>query len=272
MSNSVGSYSSPSQNTYGSPPVSNNIDSYGSSNPGNPFASGGSLLSGNFQNGKRRSDIPLPPAPPAPPAAPRPPAYRPDPRTKSRSKLPKGLRQHGPKLAPGGQYAPPQFALPKPPPHLPQILPRPQAQVQIQIQEKTDQEIQESQEKPRDARDRSDLDDDEGFDSVEAGEPKGASPVFPDFLGGLKLPKLPSLPSLPFFGSPKDKTARAEGKSDSFNGKAIPVNLGVKPELGDLQVNKLYVVPSNWMLIHIFFRERSHHQFQSIGPWMLPSR
>lgn len=75
---------------------------------------------------------------------------------------------------------------------------------------------------PRLARENSEL------LSMDEGSAKTAEAGLGNFLGLQlpQLPKLPSLPSLPsFFGG---NSPKAQGKSD---GEAIPLNLGIKPDL-----------------------------------------
>ena len=100
------------------------------------------------------------------------------------------------------------------------------------------------QEKPRIAKKNGELDMDENMDN---GSAKTADPGLGNFLG-LKLPNLPSLPSFPslpslpsIFGG-KPKLNRAQAKKD---GEAIPLNLGIQP---DLQVKITNRINSNVFL------------------------
>ena len=150
------------------------------------------------------------------------PIYKPDPRNNAR--------------VGGGQYAPPPPALPRPlplksieetpkssppvsssvdpgpPPSVPSLPRLPQQTIQNRVAQIPG--------------------------NYEHGEGKksGSNGIFADLVGGLKLPELPKLPSFPsFFGGrpAKEKDPRSQNRNDGprVNGEAIPVSLGVKPQI-----------------------------------------
>ena len=151
----------------------------------------------------------------------------------------------------GGVYAPPPPSLPRPLPlksseSQPQPLqsgasvadpgPPPPVPSQLQLQQKTLQN--------RVAQIPGNYEHGEGKKS-------GSNGIFADLVGGLKLPDLPKLPSFPsFFGggqSAKEKDQRAHHRNGGSTGEAIPVSLGVKPQI------KLDVSALNKVLILCFF-------------------
>jgi hypothetical protein len=104
--------------------------------------------------------------------------------------------------------------------------------------------------------------------NFEHGEAKksGSNGIFADLVGGLKLPelKVPSFSSI--FGgssSPKEKAPRSQHRNDGsrVNGEAIPVSLGVKPQIKSDPARRPSAVP-----VH---RTTNPHQGQQ--PLVYPS-
>ena len=173
----------------------------------------------------------LPPKNPAP-------VYKPDPRNNAR-------------VGGGGVYAPPPPALPRPLPlksseSNPQIInaqpspsapseeqpgPPPPVPADFKLQQQTLQNR--VSQLPG---------------NFEHGEAKksGSNGIFADLVGGLKLPEL----KMPSFGgifggnsAPKEKSPRSQHRNDGsrVNGEAIPVSLGVKPQIkSDVSKNKTF--------------------------------
>ena len=75
------------------------------------------------------------------------------------------------------------------------------------------------------------------------GKKSGSNGIFADLVGGLKLPELPKLPSFPsFFGGGESEKKRDHRPQQRYegsrvNGEAIPVSLGVKPEVPQIKID-----------------------------------